>query len=315
MFGLPEESTGPVGPAQVPAALAGVAARLPPNVRLGTSSWSFPGWEGLVYDRRASQQVLARRGLKAYAKHPLFRTVGVDRTYYAPVEAEVLARYADAVGERFRFLVKAHQDCTRPFVFGQTRDNSRFLDPAYAEAEVVRPFVAGLGPKGGPLLFQFPPLDAGLLGGPRAFARKLGRFLGELPQGPLYAVELRDRRLLGADYAAALRDTGAVHCFNAHPSMPPVGEQADLLRDGTGQGRAVVVRWMLARRFRYEEARERYAPFDRIVDADPTTRAEVAQLVLPETTRPVYVVVNNKAEGSSPCSVAALAEAITRSCA
>ena len=41
----------------------------------GTSSWSFPGWAGIVYDSKVSQTTLARHGLAAYARHPLFRTV------------------------------------------------------------------------------------------------------------------------------------------------------------------------------------------------------------------------------------------------
>ena len=33
-------------------------------------------------------QKLARHGLEAYAKHPLLRTVGLDRTYYRPIGVE-----------------------------------------------------------------------------------------------------------------------------------------------------------------------------------------------------------------------------------
>src|SRR5262245_693991 len=56
------------------------AERLPPGVRIGTSSWSFPGWSGIVYDGHPSQARLARGGLRAYARHPLLRTVGLDRS-------------------------------------------------------------------------------------------------------------------------------------------------------------------------------------------------------------------------------------------
>ena len=42
----------PVLPMPVDPASAEVAARLPAEVRLGTSSWSFPGWTGLVYAPR-----------------------------------------------------------------------------------------------------------------------------------------------------------------------------------------------------------------------------------------------------------------------
>ena len=54
---------------------------LPPEIRLGTSSWFFPGWRGLVYDGIHPQASLSRLGLAAYAQIPLLRTVSLDRTF------------------------------------------------------------------------------------------------------------------------------------------------------------------------------------------------------------------------------------------
>src|SRR5258706_12832907 len=62
-----------------------LAAKLPLKLRMGTSSWSFPGWHGLVYAQRSTEKELAREGLREYARHPLFRTVGIDRGHYAPI--------------------------------------------------------------------------------------------------------------------------------------------------------------------------------------------------------------------------------------
>src|SRR5256885_16118940 len=101
-----------VGLAPVPEEGAELGEVLPPGILLGGSTWSFPGWAGLVYDRKYSESRLAQEGLAAYARHPLLRAVGVDRTHYAPVEATDLAAYAAAVPEGFRFLVKAHEACT-----------------------------------------------------------------------------------------------------------------------------------------------------------------------------------------------------------
>ena len=70
LFGEPsgadaKGSDDPVGLAPLEESVATTASRLPWDLRLGTSSWSFPGWEGLVWDRSASQRVLARHGLAA----------------------------------------------------------------------------------------------------------------------------------------------------------------------------------------------------------------------------------------------------------
>ena len=135
LFGEPEppSNSRTVGAAAVPEDVQAVAGALPGNIRLGTSSWSFPGWEGLVYDREASKAHLARRGLGAYAKHPLLRTVGIDRTFYAPIPASEFAAYAEAVPEDFRFLVKASSECTMPLLRDSSgrlaEPNPRYLDP------------------------------------------------------------------------------------------------------------------------------------------------------------------------------------------
>ena len=61
------------------------APMLPSDIRLGTSSWFFPGWRGLVYDGVHPQVALSKQGLAAYAQIPLLRTVSLDRTFYAPI--------------------------------------------------------------------------------------------------------------------------------------------------------------------------------------------------------------------------------------
>ena len=305
------QAPAPLGGAPVPDEQLEAARRLPGELRLGTSSWSFPGWEGLVYDRAAKSEELAKDGLRAYAEHPLLRTVGIDRTYYAPIAPDVYARYAEAVPADFRFLAKAGQALVDP-VTRSGQDNPTFLDVGYALDRVVGPFVEGLGAKAGPLLLQFPPLDLRLLGGAGAFVERLHAFLRALPRGPHYAVELRTQAAFTPGYLDALADVGASHCFNGHPSMPPIAAQARQAMRAVGPG--LVVRWMLARGRSYQQAREAYAPFDRLAEADPQTRGQIADLAgeALRAGRRVFVVVNNKAEGCSPLSVAALAQQIAR---
>jgi uncharacterized protein YecE (DUF72 family) len=313
-----------VAPAPAPPGIAALARRLAPGIRLGTSSWSFPGWKGIVYAGAYSSEELARDGLAAYARHPLLRAVGVDRTYYAPLPAGELARYAEATPADFRFLMKAHELCTLPAFTRSPRHvaregdaNPRFLDAAYAAEAVVAPCVEGLGARLGAILFQFPPLGAGATHDPVAFAGRLHAFLAALPRGPLYAVELRSRVLLGPEYARALEAAGAVHCLNAHPRMPDVARQHAVVsaeRAPDAPPRPLVVRWMLGHGLGYEEARDRYRPFDRIVAEDRATREAIAALVrgAANAGREAIVIINNKAEGSAPLSAVHLAQAIVQ---
>ena len=312
-------SHGPVAPAEQLAELAELARAMPPGLRMGTSSWAYTGWGGLVYDKAYPQNRLSREGLAAYAKHPLLRGVGVDRSYYAPPTADEFAAYAAAVPPGFCFLVKAHEACTiavypRHARYGALRGqpNARFLDPVYAREQVLGPTLAGLGDAAGPLLFQFSPTDVEALGGPRWFADRLQRFLSELPRGPLYAVEIRNRELLTGAYSDALASCGVCHCINVYPGMPMPGVQFDRTRQDLAP--AVVCRWMLHPRMNWEQAEVAYAPFDRIVDADDERRQDLARVCLRAEALglPTQVIVNNNAEGCSPLTIVALAREVVK---
>jgi len=325
LFGGEPEDHGGVPAAEVGDEVRGLAARLPARVRFGTSSWSFPGWRGLVYRDEHSEAVLARRGLPAYAAHPLFASVGVDRTFYAPVEASVLAGYAAVVPEHFRFLVKAHEALTlarypQHARYGAQRGqtNPLLFDVAWARDQVVGPYVEGLGAKGGVLLFQLAPQPAemfaapGPKSAPRRVAERLYRFLRDLPKGPRYAVEIRTADLLTPDLAACLRAAGVAPCLAAMPNMPSIAAQAELL--GAAEHPLRVVRWLLAPHHTYESALEAYEPFTRLVDPDRVVRGEITQQIVDAVKlgHDVIVIVNNKAEGSSPLSIVELSRGVVQ---
>jgi uncharacterized protein YecE (DUF72 family) len=300
-----------VGSAAPAAEHEALRARVPARIRLGTSSWSFPGWAGIVYDRPHSEQALARHGLAAYARHPLLRAVSIDRTYYAPIDATTFASYADAVPDDFRFLVKGDRLLSDPEA--ESSVGPRFLDPEHAAIAVVQPAVKGLGDKLGAIVFQFSPRTAASHGGRDRFASMLREFLEALPRGPVYAVELRTPALMTEAYARTLEVTGVAHCYTVHSSM--LSLRAQLARIPARANPMLVIRWMLREGMDYEGARETYAPFNRLVAEDPATRNEIARVSLncARDDRDVIICINNKAEGSAPLSAFRLAEAIAES--
>lgn len=310
-----------VSPALHGEPLAALGAELPVGVYLGTSSWSFPGWSGMVYEGAHSEMKLSRQGLAAYAAHPLLRTVGIDRTFYAPMAEADFRRYASqarASAPGFRFLVKAPMLFTGPRLrsdAGQWADNPAFLDPVLATAQFVHPATQGLGESCGPLVFQFPPLGPRFTRAPQRFADALAEFLLALPKlsgAAFYAVEVRDPELLTDDYLAALCAGGATHCLAIHARMPDVSAQARFWREA---GRLpLVVRWSLHSGMKYEEAKERYAPFNALVDEDPEGREQIAALIAEAVRREIaaFIIANNKAEGSAPLTIGKLAELIVR---
>lgn len=316
-------STVQVRPLPPDAALQALADGLPARLRLGTSSWSYPGWNGLVWDGPHAETALARKGLPAYVQHPLLRTVSLDRAFYRPLTATQYATYAAQVPDDFRFVVKAANLVTDATVRSENgrpvQANPAFLDPALAVREVAEPLVEGLAGRLGVLVFQLSPLPLQWLGDLPAFFERLRAMLRALPDlraaapGSIVAVEVRDPVLLCPALAEVLRDCGATYCLGLHARLPPIGAQLPLLR-ALWPG-PLVCRWNLHRRhgpYGYAEAERLYAPYDRLHDPDEPTRAALAQVIAGTTGagQDAFVTVSNTAEGSAPLSVRALAEAV-----
>ena len=75
-------------------------------VRLGTSTWTYEGWQGQVYKRHHGKTTFARDCLGEYCQYlyqgqPLFRTVGNDSTFYGPPTPNQLRRYLSQIPESF----------------------------------------------------------------------------------------------------------------------------------------------------------------------------------------------------------------------
>jgi uncharacterized protein YecE (DUF72 family) len=290
---------------------AEITARLPPNVRFGTSTWSFPDWAGIVYSRRASVTELAREGLAEYARHPLLTTVGIDRSYYAPIPREDLLRYAAQLPPGFPCCAKAPEAVTSAALSARSKVGSKgpnpdFLNPRLFIQEVLEPFREAFRDHTGPFVLQFPP--SSLAPGPREFAEKLDRFLDALPADFHYAVELRDSALLTFGYREVLGRHGAAHVLNYATAMPMPLEQAETVPIETAP--FAMIRLLLPPATRYAERAAALKPFERLTDADDDMRAQVVALAQRAVAAniPVSVLVNNKAEGCAPLTIRALAE-------
>lgn len=311
-----DDAQEPSSPAPAPweaPELHALAARLPDGVRCGTSSWSFPGWRGIVYRADASAQTLAREGLREYARHPLLRTVGIDRSYYAPIPEADLRRYAAQLPPGFPCCLKAPAAVTSMFVpetgvpGGRTR-NPAFLSADLLVAELVEPCLRAFAGHVGAIILEFPPVAPGLRPDPVEFVERLDACLAALPRDVRYAVELRDRRLLTPAYRDVLVRHGAAHVFNYWTAMPMPAAQAAVVP--VERLPFIVIRLLLAPGTRYEDQRERYRPFDRLVDPAPGMRADVLHLLdrAIRARQPAFLLVNNKAEGSAPLTIRAILE-------
>jgi uncharacterized protein YecE (DUF72 family) len=315
LFGHAHPERAATGPDPVADALAAIhreaadlVARVSPRIRFGTSSWSFPGWRGLVYSASATETSLARDGLREYARHPLLRTVGIDRSYYAPIPDEDLRRYASQLPTGFLACAKAPALVTSAELPGRGGEvNPEFMSARRLIDDLLAPFERSFAAFAGPFILEFPPVRAGAGLDSRPFVRALDGLLGALPPRFRYAVEIRNRQFLTPDYARVLATHGAGHVYNYWSAMPMPGDQTAIVAPESLP--FAVVRLLLAPGTWYDDQRARFRPFDRIVAEDGTMRAQAVSIVkrVAEMDRDAFLLVNNKAEGSSPLTVMGLA--------
>ena len=287
-----------------------MAARLPASVRFGASSWNYPGWRGLVYHREYVGKGASARMLEEYARFPLFRTVGIDSSFYAPPTEETLGSYAEHLPPGFPCVSKVWNQLTVQ-TFTQAQDRARagkvnpdFLNPDVFLEAVYQPYRRYFADHAGPLVFEFQTISRSSGMSPERFAERLDEFFSALPRDAMYAVEIRNEEFLTPMYFAVLREHGVAHVFNSWTRMPPIGHQLDL--PGSVSGPFLVARALLRPGRTYDEAVDAFSPYDRILDPSPPLRRDLLRLIetAVHTRIPAYLLVNNRAEGSSPLTIA-----------
>jgi len=309
---------GAADPLPDPAELETLGAALPPQVLFGTSSWTYPGWQGLIYHRSYPKTGAAGRMLEEYARFPLFRTVGIDSSFYRPLTPKTYAEYGAHLPAGFPCVSKVWNQITvhtftreqAPARAGQP--NPDFLNADLFVREVLEPALEHFRPHAGPFVFELQTIghQAGMTA--LEFGDRLDAFLSRLPRDATYAVEIRNAEFLTPAYFAVLREHGVAHVFNSWTRMPPLGEQLDL--PGSVPATFLVARVLLRPGRAFQEAVDTFAPYDRIQDPNPELRADVVKLIERAVALriPAYVLVNNRAEGSGPLTIAAIARMLGR---
>jgi uncharacterized protein YecE (DUF72 family) len=295
-------------------ALQQAGEAVPPLVRFGTSSWNYPGWRGLVYRASYKGRGASTRMLEEYARFPLFRTLGIDASFYAAPTPEILAGWADRLPSAFPCVSKVWQQITvHSWTRAQDPDragmtNPDFLNPAIFVESVLEPYRTHFGNHLGPLVFEFQqvPRSAGL--GPQQFVDRLDAFFAQLPRDIAYAVEVRNEEFLRPAYFAVLREYDVAHVFSSWTRMPPIGAQLD--HPGSLTAPFIVARALLRPGRSYDDAVDAFSPYDRVLDADSGVRADLVRLALLALSAnvPAYILVNNRLEGSAPLTILAVAQ-------
>jgi len=287
------------------------------GIFFGTSSWKYPGWSGMVYTRKyPSAKAFNAECLAEYST--LFPTVCADFALYDFPDAEQMQILHDQTTDGFtvslkvtdRITIKRYPNLPR---HGQNagKENPDFLNFALFEDAFLRP-IESLKKKRGVIIFEFSTFHPSSGVTYESFTRMTDEFLAQLPGEFDYAVELRNREFLTADYLAMLSSHGVAHVLNSWTRMPPIIEQTQMA--GILTGKFSVARALLKPGRTYEEAVEMFAPYDSVKEEYPELRMGLADAVgkCIADGKKLYAYVNNRAEGNSPKTIEAILDVLDR---
>jgi uncharacterized protein YecE (DUF72 family) len=145
----------------------------------------------------------------------------------------------------------------------------------------------------------------------RDFIADLDKFLGQLPKGRPYGVEMRNRGWLNPEYFECMARHQAAHVYNSWEAMPAVGEQMALPGSRTNPD-LVAARFLLKPGRKYEQAVKAFEPYDSIKEENPEGRAagraliEAGRAAGPKSR--TFIYVNNRLEGNAISTIAAMLE-------
>jgi len=277
------------------------------KLRIGTCSWRFPSWAGIVYSAPEGIDHLAE-----YARR--HDSVEVDRWFWSllgdgeprlPEPSDVEA-YRRAVPVGFRFTVKAPDALTLTHHRPRSKGDPLVPNPHFLSPDLFARFLARLEPLGetlGPIILQFGYLNRQHIGVQVDLLDRLGDFLGWVPKKHEYAVEIRNPRWLDGRHFEFIASHGLVPVLLQGYWMPPVADVYRESREIIDRCRTVVIRLHGPDREGMEEQTGKR--WDTLVVRRDQELREVVGMVreLLDGGVDVYLNVNNHYEGCAPLTI------------
>lgn len=287
------------------------------GIYFGSSSWKYPGWKGMVYNRSyPNKKMFERECLTEYAE--IFPTVCADFALYDFPDARTMQIVHDQTADDFkvslkvtdRVTIKRYPNLPRHGA-NAGKENPDFLNVELFEDAFIRPIEA-LKHKRGVIIFEFSTFYANSGVTYESFTESIDKFLSRLPKGYSYAIELRNREYLTEEYLTMVQSHGVAHVLNNWTKMPPILEQIQLA--GILTAPFSVARALLKPGRTYQEAVDRFQPYEEIKEENPELRLGLAEAVrrCMADGRQLYAYVNNRAEGNSPKTIEAILDILDK---
>ncbi len=276
-----------------------------PELRIGTCSWKYESWKGIVYSENVGRDFLPE-----YSKK--FNTVEIDQWFWSlhgpgrvtlPDPAAV-SEYASSVPGDFRFSIKVPDSVTLTHFRKKAKPDPLVPNPNFLSVQLFGEFLKRIAPLGntvGPLIFQFEYLNRMKMASQKAFHGAFEAFIRKCPSGYRYCVEIRNPNYLNAEFFSFLAANGLHPVFLQGYYMPPIFDMLD--KNAEHIRRLAVIRLHGPDREGIEERTGK--SWDRIVAPKDEELGRVVGMVngLLKRDISVYLNVNNHYEGSAPLTI------------
>ena len=176
-------------------------------VRVGVGGWTFEPWRAIFYPRGLphSQEL-------GWASRRL-TSIEINGTYYSTFKPATFAKWRDETPDDFVFSLKANRFAT----------NRRVLATAGESIErFVASGIAGLGPKLGPIVWQFMPTKQFDAADFEAFLALLPREAGGIELR--HVLDVRHESFLAPSYLPLARKYGCVTVYTDSDKFPAIAD-------------------------------------------------------------------------------------------
>jgi uncharacterized protein YecE (DUF72 family) len=198
-------------------------------LRLGTCSWKYDSWNGIV-----SSDSKSKNYLNEYSKK--FDTVEIDQWFWSlflPSKAilpqkNVVEEYKKSVPNDFLFTVKVPNSITLTHFYKEGKEDDLKPNPFFLSLELFNEFlnsIESIKKQVGCFIFQFEYLNKQKMKSLSEFQLKIAEFYKQLNKNiPPVGIEIRNPNYLNEKYFGFLSELSIAPVFLEGYYMPPITE-------------------------------------------------------------------------------------------